>query len=83
MLDKETKMIKELDTVVLSCDLPDHGLTRGDIGAIVHCYKAGEAFEVEFITGQGDTVAVVTLNIEHVRLMQDKEILHVRELRAA
>ena len=55
-------MIKELDTVVLSRDLPDHGLKRADIGAVVHCYKSGEAFEVEFITGQGETVAVVTLN---------------------
>ena len=68
-------MIKELDTVVLSCDFPDHGLKRGDIGAVVHCYKAGEAFEVEIITGQGETVAVVTFNIKYVRLMQDKEIL--------
>ena len=76
-------MIKELDTVVLSCDFPDHRLKRGDIGVIVHCYKVGEAFEVEFITGQGETVAVVTLNTEQVRLMQDKEILHVRKLRAA
>ena len=73
-------MIKELDTVVLSSDLPEHGLKRGDIGAIVHCYKGGEAFEVEFITGQGKTVAVITLNIEDVRLMKDKEILHARTL---
>ena len=76
-------MIKELDTVVLSQDLPEHGLKQGDIGAVVHAYKEGKAFEVEFITGKGDTVAVVTLNSEDVRLMQDKEILHVRKLQAA
>ena len=76
-------MIKELDTVVLSRDLPEHALKRGDIGAVVHCYKGGEAFEVEFITGQGETVAVVSLNSEDVRLMQAKEILHARELLAA
>ena len=73
-------MIKELDTVVLSSDLPEHGLKRGDIGAVVHCYKGGEAFEVEFITGQGKTVAVITLNKEKVRLMKAKEILHARKL---
>ena len=73
-------MIKELDTVVLSCALPEQGLKRGDIGAVVHCYKGGEAFEVEFITGQGKTVAVITLNKEDVRLMKDKEILHARKL---
>ncbi|MCK4728449.1 MAG: DUF4926 domain-containing protein [Desulfobacterales bacterium] len=76
-------MIKELDTVVISRDFPEHGLKQGDIGAVVHCYKGGEAFEVEFITGQGETVAVVTLNSDDVRLMQDKEILHVRKLQAA
>ena len=45
------KMIRELDTVVLSRDFPEQGLNRGDIGAVVHCYKAGNGFEVEFITG--------------------------------
>ena len=76
-------MIKELDTVVLSQDLPEHGLKQGDIGAVVHSYKEGKAFEVEFITGKGDSVAVVTLNSEDVRLMQDEEILHVRKLQSA
>jgi hypothetical protein len=76
-------MIKELDTVVLSCDLSDHGLKSGDIGAAVHCYTNGKAYEVEFITGQGETIAVVTLESDDVRLMQEKEILHVRKLQAA
>lgn len=76
-------MIKELETVVLSRDLPDRCLEQGDIGAVVHCYKGGEAFEVEFITGQGRTLAVVTLDSEDVRSMEDREILHVRKLQAA
>ena len=76
-------MIEDLDTVVLSRDLPDHGLKQGDIGAVVHSYKEGKAFEVEFITGQGQTLAVVTLDSQDVRLMEDKEILHVRKLQAA
>ena len=76
-------MIEDLDTVVLSHDLPDHGLKRGDIGAVVHSYNEGKAFEVEFITGKGQTLAVVTLDSQNVRLMEDKEILHVRKLQAA
>ena len=76
-------MIKELDTVVLSRDISEHGLKQGDIGAVVHSYEEGKAFEVEFITGQGNTVAVVTLDKKDVRLMQGKEILHVRKLQAA
>ena len=76
-------MTEDLDTVVLSRDLPDHGLKQGDIGAVVHSYKEGKAFEVEFITGQGQTLAVVTLDSQDVRVMEDKEILHVRKLQAA
>lgn len=76
-------MIIELDTVVLSRDLSEHSLKQGDIGAVVHSYKDCKAFEVEFITGQGSTVAVVTLDSEDVRLMQGREILHVRKLQAA
>lgn len=76
-------MIHEHDTIVLCRDLAEHGLRQGDIGAVVHCYKNGEAYEVEFVTGEGETVAVVTLENKDVRSMTMKEILHVRELQAA
>jgi hypothetical protein len=46
-------MIRELDTVVLGHDLEAYGLTQGDVGAVVHCYKDGVTFEVEFVTGEG------------------------------
>lgn len=73
-------MIRELDTVVLARDIEEYGLRRGDIGAVVHCYKNGTAFEVEFVAGDGETVAVLTLTQVDIRVMQEKEILHVREL---
>ncbi len=76
-------MIKELDTVVLTRDFVEHKLSRGDIGTVVHCYKAGEAFEVEFVNGKGETLAVVTLGAQDVRPMSRNEILHVREIKAA
>jgi hypothetical protein len=76
-------MINQLDTVVLTRDFPDHGHSHGDIGAVVHCYKSGEAFEVEFVNGKGETLAVVTLEARDVRLMNPNEILHVREIKAA
>ena len=76
-------MIEELDTIVLAHDIEQYGLKQGDIGAIVHCYKNGEAFEVEFVTGEGRTVAVLTLTKDDIRPMQRQEILHVRELIAA
>ena len=40
-------MVKELDTVVLTHAIKKHGLEGGDIGAVVHCYPEGTAFEVE------------------------------------
>lgn len=43
-------MIRELDTVVLRQDFDEYGLKEGDIGAVVHCYRDGNAFEVEFVT---------------------------------
>ncbi|HQU37049.1 MAG TPA: DUF4926 domain-containing protein [Anaerolineales bacterium] len=72
-------MIKELDTVVLAKDIKEHQLTRGDVGAVVHVYEGGKAFEVEFVTGVGKTIAVVTLQVGDIRPMQRADILHVRE----
>jgi hypothetical protein len=73
-------MIKELDTIVLSHDVEAYGLKQGDIGAVVHVYKDGSAYEVEFVAGEGETVAVLTLVAQDIRLMNEYEILHVREL---
>lgn len=73
-------MIKELDAVVLTHDIDAHGLKEGDIGAVVHCYSDGKAFEVEFVTAEGKTVAVLTLSLDDIRLMSNREILHVREI---
>ncbi len=73
-------MIHELDTVVLTHDIEDEGLKKGDVGAVVHCYEDGEAFEVEFVTAEGKTIAVLTLKEEDIRPMIKSEILHVRDL---
>lgn len=76
-------MIHELETVVLARDLPEHGLQEGDVGAVVHRYTGDEAFEVEFVTAEGRTLAVLTLTAEEIRPMSSREILHVRKLDAA
>ncbi len=76
-------MIKELETVVLSRDLPEYSLNHGDIGAVVHCYADSKAYEVEFVTGEGQTIAVVTLDAKDIRPMHANEILHVRGMKAA
>jgi len=76
-------MIKELDMVVLTRDVPEHGLTQGDIGTAVHCYAGGRAFEIEFVTAEGRTVAVLTLTAQDVRPLRRGEILHAREMTPA
>lgn len=80
MNEEDRIMIRELDTVVLTHDIDEYGLKEGDIGAVVHCYSDGSAFEVEFVTAEGKTIAVLTLTLADIRLMSNKEILHVREI---
>ena len=72
-------MVKELDTVVLTHAIKEHGLEGGDIGAVVHCYPEGTDFEGEFLTAEGKTIALLTLDETDVRPMGGSEILHVRE----
>ncbi len=71
-------MIRELDTVVLSADLPEHGLRRGDIGTVVLVHRGGGGFEVEFTALDGETIAVVTLLAAQVRPIGRKEIASAR-----
>jgi hypothetical protein len=57
-----------LDPVILTHDIDKYGLKQGDIGAVVHCYSDGAAFEVEFVTAEGRTIALLTLNPADIRL---------------
>lgn len=45
----------------LAKDLPDQGLRAGDTGAVVHVYAGEVAYEVEFISADGETSAVVSV----------------------
>lgn len=74
--------INELDTVVLRRDADEHGLQQGDIGAVVHRHTDDDSYEVEFVTGEGETVAVLTLSRDEIRPMDRREILHARTFAA-
>jgi hypothetical protein len=50
-----------LDTVVLARDVDEHGLRKGDLGAVVEVYEP-DGLEVEFVTASGRTAALLTLN---------------------
>jgi hypothetical protein len=76
-------MIREHDCVVLTQDLPEEDLRAGDVGTVVHIHRGGEAYEVEFITLTGQTVAVVTLVPSQLRPVGRRDISHARELAPA
>ena len=52
--------IQLLDVVALTMDLPQYNLFRGEIGAVVECY-ANDGYEVEFVSLDGYTYALVAL----------------------
>ena len=73
-------MIGELDSVVLTHDIDECGLKRGDLGAVVHVYGDNLAYEVEFVTADGYTVALLTLTPSDIRPLSGQEILHARHV---
>ena len=76
-------MLNELETVVIVNDIPEYNLITGDIGVVVHIYENDFAAEVEFVTGEGSTVGVLTLPVKDLRKIARDEILHVRDLHTA
>jgi hypothetical protein len=76
-------MINEHDRVVLNTDVPAQALQAGDVGTVVHIYPDAQAYEVEFVTLQGKTAALVTLQANQVRPVAPREITHARQLAAS
>ena len=74
-------MIKELDRVALTVDLPEHGLLKGDLGTVV-LEHGGKGYEVEFVALDGETVAIVSLSLSQVREIGSREIAQARPIEA-
>lgn len=75
--------LKELDLATLRQDLPVYGLIAGDIGTVVQVYADGEAYDVEFLTTDGRTLAVETLRADQVDPVTGRHVLHARKLATA
>ncbi|MGI6086878.1 MAG: DUF4926 domain-containing protein [Kiritimatiellia bacterium] len=73
-------MLKEHKRVVLNTDVPASGLKAGDVGTIVHVHNAGRAYEVEFVSLDGDTSFVVTVEANSLRPVHKLEMPHARQL---
>lgn len=71
-------MIHELDCVALTGDLPEYGLKRGDLGAVVLVHDGGRAFEVEFVDLGGQTLALLTLEPSQIRPVARGEVASAR-----
>jgi Domain of unknown function (DUF4926) len=69
--------MKELQSVVLTTDLPEYGLSAGDVGTIVLVH-GDDGYEVEFMTLGGKTLAVVSLRPDQLRGVEPREIAHAR-----
>ncbi|MFZ0888553.1 MAG: DUF4926 domain-containing protein [Candidatus Binataceae bacterium] len=72
-------MLREHDTAVLVRDLPDKGLRAGDVGTVVMVHAA-RGYEVEFMTLDGQTVAVISLSSDDIRPIRRGEIAHARHI---
>jgi hypothetical protein len=70
---------EELDPVVLDVDVPEHGLPKRSLGAVVHLYT-DEACEVEFVTASGRTAALVTLKTSQLRRATDDDLICVSQI---
>lgn len=55
-----TELIKLLDIVALTEDLPDRGLRRGQVGTVVEMLGL-DVFEVEFADTDGQAYAMLSL----------------------
>jgi hypothetical protein len=76
-------MLKEHDRIVLTAPVPNERLENGDVGTVVHVYADGKAFEIEFMTLDGQTAAVVTVEASAVRPVTDRDISHSRHLQSS
>ena len=72
--------MEELESVVLTEDVPEYGLKEGDIGTVVLTHREGSGYEVEFTTLGGEALGVVTLLAHQVRPIRQQEIAHARAL---
>lgn len=75
-------MLQEHQRIVLTTAVSAAGLEAGDVGTVVHVYPDGQAYEVEFVTLDGRTTAVATLESQQVRPVTSRDMTHTREIQA-
>ena len=61
--------IELLDVVALTKDLPQHKLSRGQVGTVVEIL-APNVFEVEFSDDEGQTYAMLALRADQLMILR-------------
>ena len=77
------KMFRGHERIVLTANVAgDDGveLKPGDVGVIVHIHAGGEAFVVEFMALDGDTVAIATVLPSQARPVTGADLTHARNI---
>ena len=69
-------MLNEHTRIVLKRPLPNLGLEPDDVGVVVHVHGQGEAYEVEFLTLDGNTIGVETVEACDLRQASGKAVPH-------
>jgi Domain of unknown function (DUF4926) len=80
---KALRMFDEHTQVVLKRALPSLRLEPGDVGIVVYAYGKGAAYEVEFLSLDGNTIGVSTMEAADLRRPSGRAVLHERQLMAA
>jgi hypothetical protein len=71
--------IKLLDVVALVVDVPEHNLSRGQVGTVVEILKNGAAFEVEFSDRNGRSSKSLGLRPEQLMVLHYEPDSDLRE----
>ena len=77
---KVNELDRVLPIIMTTTDLPEYGLKAGDIGTAVSVHDQHQGYEIEFVSLDGETVAVVSLTATQIRPIGRKEIAHARPL---
>ena len=56
-----------LDVVAVLCDIPEHGLVRGQVGTVIEILSG--AYEVEFSDDEGKTYAELALELDQLLVL--------------
>jgi len=73
------------DEVVLSSDIPEKKLKKGDVATVVEYHPVSEGedgYSLEVFNAVGDTIAVITVPESSIQSFTKDEILSVRSFAA-